>query len=50
MKCSICGLPIKIYEFDLETAFNTVSPISFIKSNMHSDCYRDALDIATKFV
>lgn len=46
MKCSICGLPIKIYEFDLQTAFNAVSPISFRKANMHSDCYRDACDIA----
>lgn len=46
MKCAICHTGIKIYEFDLGTAFNEVSPISFRKSNMHHDCYLDALDIA----
>jgi hypothetical protein len=44
MKCSICHTNIKIYEFDLYTAFNDYNPLTFRKSNMHSDCYNDALD------
>lgn len=46
MKCAICGIGIKIYEFDLGTAFNDINPISLRKANMHSDCYKDACDIA----
>lgn len=46
MKCSICHTSIKIYEFDLQTAFNGLNPLTFRLANMHSDCYNDALDIA----
>ncbi len=46
MKCSVCGLGIKIHEFDLGTAFNAINPITLRKANMHSDCYEDAIDIS----
>ncbi len=46
MKCAICHIPIKIYEFDLQMAFVGINPITFRNANMHFDCYRDALDIA----
>lgn len=46
MKCSICSTYIKIYEFDLQMAFNGINPITFRKANMHFDCYEDALEIA----
>jgi len=44
MKCAVCHTGIKIYEFDLQTAFNGINPITFRNANMHFDCYRDALD------
>lgn len=46
MKCAICSLGIKIYEFDLNKAFHGINPITFRKSNMHFDCYEDAIEIA----
>lgn len=46
MKCTICGLSIKIYEFDLQTAFKGKNPITFRIANMHFDCFEDALEIA----
>ncbi len=46
MKCVVCKLGIKIYEFDVGSAFNAINPITFRTANMHSDCYKDALETA----
>mgnify|MGYP003418184295 CR=1 FL=1 len=46
MKYAVCHLPIKIYEFDLLTAFKDINPITFRVANMHFDCFEDACDIA----
>lgn len=46
MKCAICHLGIKIYEFDMLISFEGINPLTFRKANMHSDCYEDACDIA----
>ena len=46
MKCTICKFGIKIYEFDLNTAFYGINPITLRKGNMHFDCYEDALEIS----
>lgn len=46
MKCAICGLNIKIYEFDMLLAFKDINPLTFRKANMHTDCYQDAINTA----
>ncbi len=46
MKCAICSLNIKIFEFDLGTAFKDRNPITFKMAIMHYDCYQDAIEIA----
>ena len=45
-KCVLCGIGIKIYEYDLQQAFVGINPETFRKARMHSDCYRVALDTA----
>ena len=45
MKCAICHLSIKIYDFDIGNAFKGLNPLTFRNCSMHFDCYEDALDV-----
>jgi hypothetical protein len=46
MNCAVCGVNIKIWEWDCEKVCKTINPLTFMYATIHFDCLRDAMDEA----